>query len=70
MGLLIAAVLLGALVTSPAHADGEGPPIVQDRPQVGQPVRFTDAMGHVFQPERLVVLTGQGAKSARHVWPR
>lgn len=62
--MLIIAVLLGALVTSPTHADGEGPPSFRDRPQVGQPVRFTDAAGHVFQPERLVIVTPHGAQAA------
>lgn len=64
LGLLIAGILLGGLVTSPANADGEGPPTFEDRPQVGQPLRFTDAAGHVFQPERLVILTPQRAQAA------
>lgn len=62
---LIIAVLLGALVTSPAYADGEGPPTFEDRPQVGQPVRFTDAAGHVFRPERLMILSPDGARTAK-----
>lgn len=62
---LIIAVLLGALVTSPAYADGEGPPTFEDRPQVGQPVRFTDATGHVFRPDRLVILAPDGAHAAK-----
>lgn len=62
--MLIIAVLLGALATSPGYADGDGPPSFRDRPQVGQPVRFTDANGNVFQPERLVILTPRGAQAA------
>ena len=61
---LLIAILLGALVASPGYAAGDGPPSFRDRPQVGQPVRFTDAAGHVFRPERLVILTPQGAQAA------
>jgi hypothetical protein len=58
-------ILLGIVLLSVAYAGGEGPPSFEDRPQVGQPVRFTDAAGHVFQPERSVILTPKGARAAK-----
>lgn len=63
LALMLGALLAG-LLPPQARADGDGLPTFEDRPQVGQPVRFTDAAGHVFRPERLVILTPQGARAA------
>lgn len=57
-------VLLGALLAPLAHAGGDGPPRFEDRPRVGQPVRFTDAAGHVFRPDRLVVSSPDAVRAA------
>lgn len=57
--------LLGASLVAQAGARDHGPPTFQERPGVGQPVRFTDAAGLVFQPDRLVVLGRHGVRAAR-----
>lgn len=63
LALMLGALLAG-LLPPQGRADGDGLPTFEDRPQVGQPVRFTDAAGHVFRPGRLVILTPQGARAA------
>jgi hypothetical protein len=50
-----------ALLLLPAAAGAGQAPTFRDRPSVGQPVRYTDAAGNVFQPRSLIVLTAKGA---------
>lgn len=59
----LALALVCALIAAPASA-GDGPPGFADRPAVGHQLRFTDAAGHVFRPERLVILGPAGARAA------
>ena len=50
--------VLLCLLALPAFAgDGEGPVGFDDRPTVGQPLRFTDIAGNTYRPRRLVLLT-------------
>jgi hypothetical protein len=59
----LALALLCTLIATPAMA-GEGSPGFADRPAVGHQLRFTDAAGHIFRPERLVILGPAGARAA------
>ena len=57
--------MLLCLLALPAFAgDGEGPVRFDDRPTVGQPLKFTDVAGNTYRPRRLVLLTPAGALAA------
>jgi hypothetical protein len=63
MRIVIAALAL--LLVLPAPGGAGEPSRFDDRPTVGQPIRFTDLRGNVFQPRALLLLTRSGTLRAR-----